>query len=57
MHRKPWSTPPETKVPCPDVERCLPPIEAALGAPFYRDDEIVVWALGDGATAQSIRPH
>jgi hypothetical protein len=57
MHRKPWSTPPEAKVPWPDVATCLPVIEAALGPPFFSDDVIVVWALGDGASARSARPH
>ncbi|MFO1317454.1 MAG: hypothetical protein U1F58_17825 [Burkholderiales bacterium] len=45
MHAKPWSTPPEASVPWPDVARCLPAIEAALGPPFYRDERIVVFAL------------
>ncbi len=57
MHFRPWSTPPDAKVPWPDVAQCVPLVEAALGAPFYRDDEIVVWALGDGASARSVRPH
>ena len=29
----------------PDVARCLPAIEAALGGPAYRDDRIVVYKL------------
>jgi hypothetical protein len=29
----------------PDVSRCLPAIEAALGSPAYRDDQIVVYKL------------
>jgi hypothetical protein len=29
----------------PDVTRCLPAIEAALGSPAYRDDRIVVYKL------------
>jgi len=32
-------------VPWPDVAGCLPGIERALGAPVYRDDAIVVFAL------------
>ena len=47
MHLAPWSTPPDAKVPWPDVAACLPGIEAALGPPFYRDDRIVVFALPD----------
>ncbi len=45
MHVRPWSTPPGEDVPWPDVVRCLPKIEAALGPPIFRDDSIVVFAL------------
>ena len=45
MHLRPWSTPPGQNVPWPDVAGCLPAIEQALGAPVYRDDAIVVFAL------------
>ncbi|HTP99857.1 MAG TPA: hypothetical protein VMN56_11065 [Casimicrobiaceae bacterium] len=45
MHLRPWSTPPGQDVPWPDVAGCLPAIEQALGAPVYRDDAIVVFAL------------
>ncbi len=51
LHVKPWSTPPDAQVPWPDVERCLPMIEAALGPPFYRDEGIVVFTLGDRTAA------
>ena len=44
MHVKPW-TPPDAQVPWPDVARCLPAIEAALGPPVFRDDRIVVFDL------------
>lgn len=58
MHLTPWSTPPGADVPWPDVAKCLPMIEAALGAPFYRDDRIVVYALGAGAANRgSERPR
>jgi hypothetical protein len=58
MHLTPWSTPPGADVPWPDVAKCLPMIEAALGAPFYRDERIVVFALGAGATSRgSERPR
>ena len=58
MHLAPWSTPPGENVPWPDVAQCLPLIEAALGAPFYRDERIVVFALGAGATKRgSERPR
>lgn len=45
MHLKPWSTPPGEIVPWPDVARCLPAIEAALGPAVFRDDRIVVFKL------------
>jgi hypothetical protein len=47
MHRKPWTTPPGQQIlpPWPDVTDCLGTIERALGAPVYRDDSIVVFAL------------
>ena len=58
MHLAPWSTPPGEDVPWPDVAQCLPLIEAALGAPFYRDERIAVYALGAGATRRgSERPR
>ncbi len=58
MHLTPWSTPPGADVPWPDVAKCLPMIEAALGAPFYRDERIVVFALGAGAANRgSERPR
>lgn len=45
IQRKPWSVPRGQDVPWPDVDACLPKIEAALGAPVYRDDDIVAFAL------------
>jgi len=45
VHLRPWSTPPGQDVPWPDLAQCLPDIESALGAPIYRDDEIVAFAL------------
>jgi hypothetical protein len=45
MHLKAWKTPPDAEVDWPDVEACLPRIEARLGAPVYRDDQIVVYGL------------
>ena len=58
MHVTPWSTPSGADVPWPDVAKCLPMIEAALGAPYYRDDRIVVFALGAGAAnRESGRPR
>jgi hypothetical protein len=45
VHLRSWSTPPGQDVPWPDVSRCLPDIERALGAPIYRDEEVVAFAL------------
>jgi len=45
MHLTSWRTPPESKVEWPDVAACLPAIEKALGAPAYRDAQIVVFDL------------
>ena len=45
IHLRPWSTPPGQDVPWPDLAQCLPAIERALGAPVYRDDDVVAFAL------------
>jgi hypothetical protein len=45
IHLRPWSTPPGQDVPWPDLAQCLPAIERALGAPAYRDDDVVAFAL------------
>lgn len=45
MHVVPWKTPPDATVDWPDVEACLPKIQASLGESVYRDDRIVVFAL------------
>jgi hypothetical protein len=45
VHLRPWSTPPGQEVPWPDLSQCLPDIERALGAPVYRDDDIVAFAI------------
>jgi hypothetical protein len=45
MRVKPWSVPPGEEVPWPDIERCLPDVEAKLGAPVFRDGQIAVFAL------------
>ncbi len=45
MHLTPWKTPPDAEVEWPDVPACLPAIEAKLGAPVYRDAQIVVFEL------------
>jgi hypothetical protein len=56
VHRKPWSTPPGQDVPWPDLSQCLPDIERALGAPIYRDDEIVAFAIGSGSIPTVVEP-
>jgi len=45
MHLKAWKTPPDAEIEWPDVTACLPAIEAKLGAPVYRDKQIVVFDL------------
>ena len=45
MHLKAWKTPPDAEVEWPDVAACLPAIEAKLGAPVFRDAQIVVFDL------------
>ena len=45
MHLKAWKTPPDAEVEWPDVLACLPAIEAKLGSPIYRDEQIVVFPL------------
>jgi hypothetical protein len=44
---QPSTTPPGQVVlpPWPDVGKCLPEIERALGGPVYRDERIVAFAL------------
>jgi hypothetical protein len=51
MHRSAWKTPPDASVEWPDVDACLPRIEARLGAPVYRDEQIVVFDLVSSAGA------
>jgi len=54
MHVKPWKTPPDAELEWPDVEACLPAIEAKLGPPVYRDAQIVVFDLKrDRSTAMA----
>jgi hypothetical protein len=48
MHRKPWLTAQED---WPDIDACLPTIEAKLGAPAYDDGDIAVFALTEKARA------
>ncbi|HET9751295.1 MAG TPA: hypothetical protein VFS06_18530 [Casimicrobiaceae bacterium] len=52
MHRSAWKTPPDASIEWPDVDACLPRIEARLGAPVYRDDRIVVFDLAPGVRAK-----
>jgi len=49
VHLHPWKTPPDAEVEWPDMQACLPAIEAALGKPISIADGLVVYALhGDG---------
>jgi hypothetical protein len=45
VHRKPWHMGDEMPHTWPDMAKCLAIVEAALGAPAYRDERIVVFAL------------
>ncbi len=45
VRREPWRMPTDIEFEWPDVARCLPAIEAALGPPVFRDDRIVVFKL------------
>jgi hypothetical protein len=56
MHRTAWKTPPDATVEWPDVDACLPTIAAALGAPIYRDDAIVVFDLKEAGAARPAGP-
>lgn len=44
---KPWTIPPgdRDRIEWPDMQACLPKIEAALGKPIYHDAQILVFAL------------
>jgi hypothetical protein len=48
LHRKPWLL---SKDDWPDIDACLPSIQATLGAPAYDDGDIAVFALTDKARA------
>jgi hypothetical protein len=48
IHRKIWSIPPGQTREFPDMDACLPKIEAVLGTPRYRDEQIVVYDLRTG---------
>jgi hypothetical protein len=48
VHLKPWPHP-LPAVFWPDVAGCLPRIEARMGKPAYKDDDIEVFALSDEA--------
>ncbi|WP_300622104.1 hypothetical protein [Dokdonella sp.] len=46
MRLQPWSLPPGLEQAWPDMADCVAKAEAKLGAPVYRDEGIVVFALG-----------
>lgn len=45
VHVKPWKTPPDEQIEWPDMTACMPQIEARYGAPVWRGDGMVVYAL------------
>ncbi len=49
MHLQPWTLPPGKDFPWPvawpDMPACVAKVSAKLGAPMYRDDQLVVFAL------------
>jgi hypothetical protein len=45
VHLRAWKLPPDAGVEWPDMVACLPAIEARLGPPRFRDDQIVVFDL------------
>lgn len=51
MRLQPWSLPPGLEQAWPDMAACVATAEAKLGAPVYRDGQLVVFALGAGAPA------
>lgn len=48
----PWTLPPGIERPWPDMAACSAKVEARLGAPVFRDDQIVVFALRSAAAAR-----
>ena len=48
----PWSVPPGIDMPWPDMAACAEKVEARLGAPAYRDDQIVVFALARSSASR-----
>jgi hypothetical protein len=49
LRLQPWTLPPAPEFPWPvawpDMQACAAKVESRLGAPFYRDEQIVVFAL------------
>jgi hypothetical protein len=54
---RPWTIPPDDRdrIEWPDMGACLPTIRAALGAPLYRDAQIIVFGL-PGSNRARITP-
>lgn len=48
----PWTLPPGIERPWPDMAACSATVEARLGAPVFRDEQIVVFALRRAAAAR-----
>lgn len=49
VHLRPWPKPDKPPPQWPDLDTCLPAIEARFGTPVYRDADIEVFALGAAA--------
>lgn len=48
----PWTLPPGLQIPWPDMAACVAKVQARLGEPVYRDEQIVVFGLGAAAAAR-----
>lgn len=57
MHLKPWTLPAGDAFPWPvawpDMPACIEKVAAKLGAPTYRDDQLVVFALSKNVSGQA----
>ncbi len=49
VHKRPWPVRSRDELEWPDIEGCLPAIRAALGAPVYGDEDLLVFALSETA--------
>lgn len=49
VHRRPWPVRDPEEFEWPDLQRCVPAIRAALGAPVHEDEDVLVFALSEKA--------